>query len=143
MDGKIIFVDLAFEPERTALYPARGHQAVFYLSFRCRLLSYLFMIVHAKFEAISQFFVGYFDANEKYVDSLLAVALKNFSSFSGFWFDLLTSVPWSYFDMTAYQVITSLIHRARPRMCALRPRDRISTSSVSVPPPALGWNSVF
>ena len=144
MDGKIIFVDLAFEPERTALYPARGHQAVFYLSFRCRILSYLFMIVHAKFEAISQFFVGYFDANEKYVDSLLAVALKNFSSLSGFWFDLLTSVPWSYFDMTAYQVITSLIHRARRRMCALMPslRDGISTPSVSVPPPALRWNSV-
>ena len=71
--------------------------------------SFFAVLWPGKFEAISQFFIGYFDANEKYVDSLLAVALKNFSSFSGFWFDLLTSIPWSYFDMIAYQVNASLI----------------------------------
>ena len=51
----------------------------------------------------SKFFIGYFEKNEQYVDDISIVAYTVLTSPSGFWFDLFTSVPWSYFDVMAYQ----------------------------------------
>ena len=52
-----------------------------------------------QFEVVFQFFVGTFDNTGTYVDDLRIVASKYIMSFSGFWFDTVTSVPWSYLDL--------------------------------------------
>ena len=55
-------------------------------------------------EVVYQFFVGTFDETGTYVDEFQAVARNYAFSYSGFWFDALTSVPWSYLDLYSYQV---------------------------------------
>jgi hypothetical protein len=39
-----------------------------------------------------------------YDDDLISVAKKNVCSASGFWFDCITSIPWSYMDLNFYMV---------------------------------------
>ena len=57
-------------------------------------------------EAFSQFFLGYFNADMTYQDDLRVSVLRNLSSVSGFWFDCVTSIPWSYLDMHFYLVLS-------------------------------------
>ena len=56
-----------------------------------------------KVEVASKFFIGFHGKNNEYIDDISLVAYKVLTSLSGFWFDLFTSVPWSYFDVLAYQ----------------------------------------
>ncbi len=60
--------------------------------------------LHGQFEVVSQFFVGMFDSSETYIDNIYVVAFVNLTSVTGFWFDCVTSIPWSYFDLSAYRV---------------------------------------
>jgi hypothetical protein len=55
-------------------------------------------------EVVYQFFVGTFDETGTYVDEFHVVASSYILSYSGFWFDALTSVPWSYLDLYSYRV---------------------------------------
>lgn len=55
-------------------------------------------------EVASQFFIGHFDNSETYFDDMKMIMIRNFTSISGFWFDLVTSIPWSYLDVNAYKV---------------------------------------
>ena len=59
-------------------------------------------------EIVLQFFTGSLDVSEIYCDSLPIIAAKYFSSVGGFWFDFLTSLPWSFNDLYAYQVTMCL-----------------------------------
>jgi hypothetical protein len=56
-------------------------------------------------EAFSQFFIGYYKIDMTYEDNLAVCIARNLSSFSGFWFDCVTSIPWSYMDMHFYLVL--------------------------------------
>ncbi len=49
-------------------------------------------------EIILNFFIGYHDAG-CYEDSLFAIAKRNLSDPSRFWFDAMTSIPLSYIDL--------------------------------------------
>lgn len=53
---------------------------------------------------ISQFFIAYYDDNGSYVDDITEVAKRYGLSITSFWFDLATSLPWSYLDLYVYQV---------------------------------------
>ena len=48
--------------------------------------------------------MAFYDQNGKFVDDLRTVSLRYVSSVNSFWFDLVTSLPWSYLDLYAYQV---------------------------------------
>ena len=65
------------------------------------LLSLIFCV---QFEVASQFFVGSFDNSETYFDDIKLIMIRNLTSVTGFWFDLLTSMPWSFMDVNAYKV---------------------------------------
>ena len=60
-----------------------------------------------QFEIFLQFVTGSMDLSETYCDDFKVISAKYLSSFSGFWFDTLTSVPWSFNDLYAYQVTFS------------------------------------
>ncbi len=55
-------------------------------------------------EIVIQFFTGSLDSSETYCDDYRVIAIKYLSSFSGFWFDFATSLPWAFNDLYAYQV---------------------------------------
>jgi hypothetical protein len=55
-------------------------------------------------EVMLQFFLGVTDKSEVYCDDIRLIALRNLTSLGGFWFDLITSIPWSYFDLDALWV---------------------------------------
>ena len=40
-----------------------------------------------------------------YVDDFSRIVMRNVLSVSGFWFDLITSIPWSYVDLGFYLVM--------------------------------------
>jgi hypothetical protein len=60
-------------------------------------------------EITLQFFTGSLDISETYCDTMSIVAAKYMSSVSGFWFDFLTSLPWSFNDLYAYQVKSLIV----------------------------------
>jgi hypothetical protein len=62
-------------------------------------------MVRVQMEAIIPFFMGILDVSDTYCDNIKEIAVKYFTSFSGFWFDLITSLPWSFNDLYAHQVI--------------------------------------
>lgn len=58
-----------------------------------------------QFEIFCQFFIGYYDKNGAYVDEMGLVARKYCKSFTAFWFDIITSLPWTYLDYIALLVL--------------------------------------
>jgi len=54
------------------------------------------------FDVFCQFFIGTFDDSTSFLGDLLLAARRNFTSVGGFWFDLVTSMPWSYLDYNSY-----------------------------------------
>ena len=57
-----------------------------------------------QFEVFTQFFIGTFEDSPSLLNDFALVLLRNFTSVSGFWFDCVTSIPWSYLDYGAYTV---------------------------------------
>ena len=55
-------------------------------------------------EAFTQFFLGYYTQDMTYKDDLSGTIRRNLSSISGFWFDCITSIPWSFMDLHFYLV---------------------------------------
>ena len=55
-------------------------------------------------EVVYQFFVGAFDETGTYVDDINTIAKKYVFAYNGFWFDVITSGPWSFLDLYSYQV---------------------------------------
>jgi hypothetical protein len=55
-------------------------------------------------EAFAQFFLGYYAEDRTYKDDFCELLIKNISSISGFWFDCVTSIPWSYMDLHYFLV---------------------------------------
>ncbi len=66
--------------------------------------SELISAVFFQFEAFIQFFLGTYDMDMNYIDDFAWIVKKNLFSFNGFWFDCLTSIPWSCFDLVEYLV---------------------------------------
>ena len=58
-------------------------------------------------EAFTQFFLGYYTQDMSYKDDLSGSIRRNLSSISGFWFDCITSIPWSFMDLHFYLVRAS------------------------------------
>ena len=50
-------------------------------------------------EVFIQFFVGMYDNKQEYIDDWRLVASAYLMSPFGFWFDCVTSVPWSFMDL--------------------------------------------
>jgi hypothetical protein len=48
--------------------------------------------------------MGKLDVSDTYCDSIKEVAVSYITSLTGFWFDLLTSLPWSINDLYSLQV---------------------------------------
>ena len=55
-------------------------------------------------EVVLNFFVGVYDSEFNYVDKASWVLRKYLTSPMGFWFDALTSIPWSWIDIHSYLV---------------------------------------
>ncbi len=72
-------------------------------------------------EAFSQFFIGSFNTDMSYVDDFYCIVKRNLQSVSGFWFDLVTSIPWAYVDLGFFLVICP----ARRRVCTASPPDSV------------------
>jgi hypothetical protein len=53
-------------------------------------------------DVVFQFLTGCY-VEPDYLDDFSRIATRNLSSVSGFWFDCVTSMPWSYMDYNAYQ----------------------------------------
>jgi hypothetical protein len=64
-------------------------------------------------EAFVQFFLGRYSEDLTYEDDLLVSLQRNLTSVSGFWFDCVTSIPWSYMDLHQYLVRPLRRRRAR------------------------------
>ena len=64
-----------------------------------------------QFQVFIQFFMGSFDCMSLIGD--LRMALERNLVSAGFWFDVVTSVPWSYLDYEAYQVCFIFSHAHR------------------------------
>jgi hypothetical protein len=73
-------------------------------------------VVCFQFEAFIQFFLGTYDTDMNYIDDFAKIVKKNLSSLTGFWFDCVTSIPWSCFDLIQYMVDSFLSER--PETCA-------------------------
>ncbi len=73
-------------------------------------------------EAFVQFFLGRYSEDLTYEDDLLVSLQRNLTSVSGFWFDCVTSIPWSYMDLHQYLVRPLLLRRARSFALILNPR---------------------
>ena len=56
-------------------------------------------------EVFTQFFLGYYTQDMTYKDDLSGSIRRNLSSISGFWFDCITSIPWSFMDLHFYLVV--------------------------------------
>jgi hypothetical protein len=54
---------------------------------------------------ILHFFVGFYDNGEKYIDDVKKIFYKSLMALGGFWFDCVTSLPWSFMDLYAYKVL--------------------------------------
>ena len=63
-------------------------------------------VANAQVEVLVQFFVGMYDHQQEYVDDWRRIGLAYFMSASGFWFDSVTSIPWSFMDLHFYMVRT-------------------------------------
>ena len=52
------------------------------------------------------------DEHEGYIDSFSIIARRNIASLTGFWFDCVTSIPWSCIDLHLYLVraVSSNLH---------------------------------
>ena len=62
-------------------------------------------------EVVYQFFVGSFDETGTHIDDFGTIARVYVLSYSGFWFDTLTSIPWSFLDFYSYHV--SFLHNSK------------------------------
>ena len=56
---------------------------------------------------VTNCFVGFYDEDMNYVDRLSRVLLRYTTSVMGFWFDSITSIPWSCLDLQSYLVSSS------------------------------------
>jgi hypothetical protein len=56
-------------------------------------------------EAFAQFLIGSYNTDMSYVDDFGSIVMRNMLSVTGFWFDLVTSIPWAYVDLSFYLVI--------------------------------------
>ena len=52
---------------------------------------------------MTQFVLGVYD-NGGYIDSFSVIAWRSVTSVTGFWFDCVTSIPWSCIDLHLYLV---------------------------------------
>jgi hypothetical protein len=81
---------------------------VIFGTFRSRLImanhDCPFQICLRQSEIVLQFCTGSLDISEKYCDDFRVISAQYLSSLSGFWFDLATSIPWSFNDLYVYQV---------------------------------------
>ena len=66
-------------------------------------------LLQEQFEIILQFCTGVVDISETYCDSFKVISARYLASPSGFGFDCLTSLPWSFNDFYAYRVTISLL----------------------------------
>ncbi len=91
-----IFVDLFFLVHKDAMF----------CGFRCHLnLAFSRLRLYfVKVEIVLQFITGSVDLSEKYCDDIRVISAVYLSSFSGFWFDCVTSIPWSLNYLYSYQV---------------------------------------
>jgi hypothetical protein len=55
-------------------------------------------------EVACQFVIGTFDSTETYCDELGTIVTRYLTKFSGFWFDCVTSIPWSFMDLAISRV---------------------------------------
>jgi len=56
-------------------------------------------------ETLLMFFVGYYNSDQTYVDFLPKVVKRHLSSPLLFWFDAVTSIPFSCLDLVTYQTL--------------------------------------
>ena len=56
-------------------------------------------------DVILQFFIGIHNEDMQYCDDIHRVLLLKLKSPSGFWFDCITSIPFSYMDLYFHQVL--------------------------------------
>ena len=64
-------------------------------------------------DIILQFFTGIHNEDLSYCDDMRKIALYNLSSLTGFWFDCVTSIPFSYMDLYSREVILSKLSRCK------------------------------
>ena len=57
-----------------------------------------------QFDIILQFFTGVHNEDMSYCDDVRKIALYNLASITGFWFDCVTSIPFSYIDLNSLEV---------------------------------------
>ncbi len=55
------------------------------------------------------FVTGKFDKNEIYHDNILYIVWERLRSPGEFWFDAVTSIPWSFLDFLSYLVTHSQV----------------------------------
>jgi hypothetical protein len=70
-------------------------------------------------EVVVPFFMGTLDVSDTYCDDYRKIAIKYLTSPSGFWFDFLTSLPWSFNDLYTIQVSQSLHITSQRLHCLL------------------------
>ncbi len=58
-------------------------------------------------EVVVPFFMGTLDTSDTYCDDFRKIAINYLTSLTGFWFDFLTSLPWSLNDLYTIQVALS------------------------------------
>jgi hypothetical protein len=68
--------------------------------------SFLYFFLHSRqIEIVLQFCTGTIDVTDTYCDNFSVISTNYLASPRGFWFDVITSIPWSYNDLYAYKVV--------------------------------------
>jgi len=60
-------------------------------------------------DAFLPFLVGYYTSEHEYIDEWRVVAAHVSMSFSSFWFDCVTSIPWSWIDLQVFLTCASQV----------------------------------
>ncbi len=69
-------------------------------SFICSTdVSTLHVVLLAQAEVMLHFFMGTLDISDTYCDDMRTIAFKYVTAPTGFWLDLITSLPWSFNDL--------------------------------------------
>ena len=77
-------------------------------------IPYTLIRLISQFEILVQFFVGKYHKDLEYIDNIFWILKTNLTTPSGFWFDCITSIPWSCIDFNTHLVLPKKLISPEP-----------------------------
>jgi hypothetical protein len=100
-----MFVDIFFMVKYSCSFRCINFFQTPHIIFPCKNDLSFDLSCYWQVEIVLQFLTGYVDISETYCDDFRSIGAKYLSSPSGFCFDFVTSLPWSFNDYFTYKVL--------------------------------------